>query len=163
MYDFVRKVIAKEGKREYVNSSFEEMEEFIVKRRREDFKSKDIICIKFEEASSEDFDDVQSSSWFINPYYVKNISSLIEDENEKLIASFVDDENNIETFMYPDAYGPKMASEFLPELLLTDAFWQDNRFSEKYAEFYNKNMTSQLSDQDFLNSFFEFLKAYPKY
>lgn len=163
MDDFVRKVIAKDCEREYVNSSLEEMEEFIVRRMRNDFADKDIICIKFEQASLEDFSDAQSTSWFINPYYVKNISSLIEDENGKLIAFFDDDSDELdesihEAFLYPDAYGPKMSSEFIPEILLIDAFNKNSRFLAKYYEFYDKNIDKNLSEKEFVDKFFRFLE-----
>lgn len=166
MDDFVRKVIARDCEREYVNSSIEEMEEFIVRRMRNDFADKNIICIKFEEASSEDFSDAQSTSWFINPYYVTDISSLIEDENGRLIAFFDDDSDELdesihEAFLYPDAYGPKMSSEFIPEMFLTDAFYEDSRFLEKYYEFYNQNLDKNLSEKEFVDNFFKFLEDYP--
>lgn len=163
MYNFVRKVIAKDGEREYVDSNAVEMEEFIVRRMRDEFKDKSIICIKFEVSYSEDFEESQSTSWFINPYYMRDISSLIETENEVLIAFF---ENNSETsensiqeiFLYPDAYGPKIDSEILPELILTNLFWEDTSFLGNYYDFRYHHPIENMTEQEYLEKFFEYLR-----
>lgn len=161
----VRKVIAKDDERIFIESSMEEVENFIVQRIREEFNDKSILCIKFEFSYFENFEESESTSWFINPYYVKDLSSLIEDEDGRLIA-FLDnnsdelDESIHEVFLYPDSYGSKISTEFIPEMLLTDKFSEDSRFLDKYYEFYNQNLDKNLSEKEFIDNFFKFLENY---
>ena len=98
----VKKVIAKDGERIVVDSSYEEFSDFILGERRPDFTDDRIICIKFLRFYGEYDETPEESDWYINPYYC------------------TDENGNSDCLMYESAYGPKMDSNFLPEILLID-------------------------------------------
>lgn len=98
----VKKVIAKDGERLIVDSSYEEFSSFILGERRPDFADERIICVKFLKFYGEDDENPEESDWYINPYYC------------------TDEYGNSNCLMYESAYGPKMDSEFVPEILLVD-------------------------------------------
>ncbi len=91
----IKKVIAYDGEREVVESSTEEKHQFIVEGIRPDFNDPHVICVKFLYCLYEDDEEPEESSWYINPYYCQNSG-----------------------FGRQSAYGPQMAAEFIPELLL---------------------------------------------
>lgn len=129
MFDAViQKIIARYGEREVVDSSAEEMQQFIVEGIRPDFDDRDVLCVSF--LISEDTEEFESSPWFINPIVVEGspIFNYIADGDsqfyfpEHVAFQQTDDESmeffSIFGYSYKESYGPTMASEFLPELLI---------------------------------------------
>lgn len=184
----VKKFIARYGERELVESSIEEMQRFIVDRRRPDFADEDILCIKFLQSDNEAMEYAEESSWFINPAYVKGFTmfnripaideALLEEEGDRccsyvdaeelLNADEVDDDVAMEfasTFGYSpnESYGPKMAAEFLPEILVLQPNYPKICMLEEYQHFYSellKHSLSTISHEEKLNLFLEYLKCY---
>ena len=183
----VKKLIARNGERELVDSSLEEKQQFIVDRKRPDFEDDEILCIKFLDADSESMEGAEESSWFINPIYVErftmfnhvqNVGENIfitdepccsyTDSTEELLSDRdIDDEIAMElasTFAYSpcESYGPKMAAEFLPEILVLQPQFPNNCMFRKYQSFYAEllkyNLTT-ISHEEKLKLFIKFLKC----
>lgn len=182
----VKKLIARYGERELVESSVEEMQRFIVDRRRPDFDGRDILCIKFLQSDNESMEYAEESSWFINPAYVKGFTmfnrildiddSLLEEEGDRcysyvdakefLSSDDVDDDVAMEfasTFGYSpnESYGPKMAAEFLPEILVLQPNYPNNCMLEEYQRFYSellKYSLTAISHEEKLNLFLKYLR-----
>ncbi len=91
----IKKVIAYDGEREVVQSDQEEMHRFIVEGIRPCFNDTTVLAVKFLYCVCEDDDEPEESVWYVNPYYCEN-----------------------EHFRCSSAYGPRMDSSFIPELLL---------------------------------------------
>ena len=117
----VNKIVARNGAREVTESSFEEKENFIAGRIRPEFDDEDIIAVKFS-------CDDDETSWFINPVYIPNVPEPNTDDTED---SEVFDRDFEEFFSYR-SYGPKMAAEYLPELL---TMVNDTEYRDLYTIF----------------------------
>lgn len=166
MDSFIRKVIAKDDERIYLESTNEEMNNFIANRIRNEFNDEKVISIRFDVSSDESFLDYQSTDWYINPIYYKEATEIIEDEYGNLIEVTNDDspefdESIHEIAMFADAYGPKIDSRIVPELLLTDAYRKEDKFLEMYFAFYDSVQDKKYSDSQLYNEFFkQYRKAY---
>lgn len=114
MEQIINKIIARNGEREVVKSSAEEMHNFIVENIRPEFYDPAVLCVKFTENICEDEESEDASSWFINPIY------NYDDRADSFIS----------------AYGPKMAGSFLPEILLIDNGDDMNTILRKYNAFH---------------------------
>lgn len=119
----IKKVIAKEGEREIVDSSYEEMNRFITNISRPDFSKSDVLCIKFLTSDNEDLKDAEETCWYINPEYSERLR-LIRINDEKDAEDSVYGTEETEVF-YPDYIfitdennSIQMPSNLLPELLL---------------------------------------------
>lgn len=132
MFDYlIKKVIAKDGERDVVESSQEEMHQFIVERIRPEFNDPHVLCVKFLYCFCEEDDDPEESAWFINPEYCPDYLNGCY-----------------------SAYGPKMDSEFLPELLIMDI--PDTNVFKKFASFHTTLLIeglNKLSEEERLNLF----------
>ena len=186
MYDIcVKKLVARYGERELVDSSVEEMQRFIVDRDRPDFEDESILCIKFLQSDSESMEAAEESSWFINPCYVQGftmynrIPSLdvpayeqdteeslsYVDADETICRGDVDDDVAMEfaaTFGYSpnESYGPKMAAEFLPEILILQPQHPEICVLSQYQRFYAELLKYNLSTiphEDKLKLFTQFI------
>lgn len=149
----VKKIIARDGERERIDSSPEEMNDFIVNGMRDEFRDEKILCIKFIVDASEDMADAESTSWFINPVYTESPSEQRGDGSDN------DIDTGIQTYIpeWWNSYGPCMASEFLPELLLLkipDVFRDYQAF---HLELLCKGLTD-LPDEEKYEKFIESLK-----
>ncbi len=158
---YVKKLIARLGERELVDSSAEEMQCFIVDRHRPSFEDENILCIKFIQSYSPSMEFAEESSWFINPCYVKDLSAcdgwasevgpdFLEDMYRSLASSSVDDEVAMEfaaTYGYSpkESYGPKMAAEFLPELLILQPQYPEICMFRQYEQFHSELMKYNLT------------------
>lgn len=111
----ITKIIARNGERELVTSSAEEMQLFIMDNIRPEFYDPSVLCVKFTENICEDEESEDASSWFINPIY------NYDDRADSFYS----------------AYGPKMAGSFLPEILLIDNGDDMNKILKKYNAFHN--------------------------
>lgn len=134
---FVQKVIARDGEREIVPSSTEEMHRFIVEGIRPEFEDEKVLCIKFLQSCCEDDEDPEESPWYINPQIC------------------CDAQGNSNMFDGYYAYGPKMDSSFVPEILLI-GFPNTHIVLEKYDRFNTKLLISgesHLSDKEKLDRF----------
>ena len=104
----VIKIIAKDGEREYVPSSEEEKQRFIVEGKRPEFDDPRVICVAFilsydsDEFGDDCREDCGEDYWYINPSYCKEH----------------DGKNNIFNSEY--AYGPVMPYKYPPELFLLE-------------------------------------------
>lgn len=107
----VKKVLAEFGEREVVDSSYMNMEEFILYGNRPEFDDDHILAVKFLISTDDSSDDTVETSWFVNPEYAKQILESLE------IKSYLDTETTVD-YLSAQAYGPQIASELLPELLL---------------------------------------------
>lgn len=132
--EIIKKVLARDGEREIVDSSPEEMHKFVVEGIRPEFDDEKIICVKFIQPTCEE----DESPWYINPQ--------ICHDSEDASCSFIDSY----------AYGPKMDSEFIPEILLL--FHDTTTVIKKYACF-NKCLliTNEfdISEEEKLKKFIE--------
>ena len=132
METVIKKIIAKDCEREIIDSSIEEMERFEIEPNIEEFKDKNILCIKFVISDSEDFENAEETNWYINPYYIDTeIDSVI----------------------------PQMSSEFIPELLLLHL--SKNCIFEEYWNFYKYllyNNLDALPDEEKYKRFIEWLE-----
>lgn len=188
MYDiYVKKLIARYGERELVDSSAEEQQRFIVDRERPDFEDESILCIKFLQSDNESMEAAEESSWFINPCYVQgfaiynripSLDAAVYEQDEEGCLSYVDadettcygdvdDEVAMEfasTFGYSpnESYGPKMAAEFLPEILVLQPKHPDicilTHYQRFYAELLKYNL-STISHEDKLKLFNQFMQC----
>lgn len=134
---YVKKVIARNGEREVVPSSTEEMHNFIVEGIRPEFEDESVICIKFLQSCCDDDDDPEESPWYINPQVCH------------------DEQGNANMMYGCFAYGPKMDSSFVPEILLI-SIPNTHIVLEKYDRFNTKLLIkgqSQLSDNEKLERF----------
>lgn len=158
----VTKMIARNGEREIIPSSLEEKQQFIVEGKRPEFQDDSILCIKFLDAIETD-EFVGESSWFVNPVYAErfhnSIATIFEEgevcnyESAFLGGSF-DDKSAMEfasVFGYSpyDAYGPKLASEFLPEVLLLQEEHPGVGVLEEYQDFHSELLKYGLSTATF--------------
>lgn len=134
----IKKVIARDGEREIVTSSPEEMHKFVVEGIRPEFEDEKVICVKFLQATYEGDDEPGESPWYINPQVCR------------------DSEGNPASSDDYYAYGPKMDSEFVPEILL--AFHDTDEVIKRYDAF-NKCLliTGEftLSEKEKLEKFIE--------
>ncbi|MBQ8042693.1 MAG: hypothetical protein IJ272_00890 [Clostridia bacterium] len=188
MFDqVVKKIVARDGERELIDSSSEEMQRFIVDRQRPDFDDESILCVKFLQSDSDSMEFAEESSWFINPVHVKgfamfdripSMDEAILEEDDTCCCSYVDADETIcngdvddeiamefaSTFGYSpnEAYGPKMAAEFLPEILILQPQFPNECMLEEYQRFYGellKHGLSALPHEEKLNLFSKYLKC----
>jgi len=183
----VKKLIARYGERELVDSSIEERHHFIVDRERPDFKDQSILCIKFLQSDNESMEAAEESSWFINPCCVDGfamynripamdaaaynheveVSLSYVDADETVCYGNVDDDTAMEfasTYGYSpnESYGPKMAAEFLPEILVLQPQHPEICIFEQYQRFYGellKYNLSAISYEEKLKLFTKFMKS----
>lgn len=150
---FVKKVIARDGEREIVDSSPEEMLAFIVNRLRPDFSDHNILCVKFLMGFTDNVSEAEETSWFINPLYLddENYHTYERNQSGKLI-SFIP---------YYDSYAPKMASEFIPEILLMHIDDKVHSIFDYYEKFHISLMqerATHISDEEKYELFVKFLE-----
>ena len=135
-----KKVIAKDGERELIDSSYEEMTEFISGQCRQDFMHSDVICIKFLISDNQDFKDAEETCWYINPEFCKKLSLSGESANDCAEEAsypdyiFVTTENN----------AVKMPSNMLPELILMFVPDHEESIFETYSLFEAELMRENL-------------------
>ena len=137
----VKKVIARDGEREIVPSSAEEMHNFIVAGIRPEFQDKNVLCVKFRQSCCEEDEDYEDSSWYINPLICR------------------DERGQSNLFDCYSAYGPKMDSRFIPEILLL-SFPDTHVVLKKYDAFSTRLLIAgetNLSDEE---KYSRFLKLY---
>lgn len=185
----VKKLIARNGERELVDSSPEEQQQFIVDRKRPDFKDDSVLCIKFLVAGSESMEAAEESSWFINPIYVERFTIFNSAAQDDIIlldsdpcCSYVDSVEGLpnyrdidddvamefaSTFGYSpcESYGPKMAAEFLPEILVLQPQFPDKCMLEEYQSFYAELLKYSLTTiyhEEKIKLFIKYLDA-PNY
>ncbi len=130
----VQKLIARDGEREIVESSQEEMQRFIVEEIRPEFKDSRVLCVKFLQEVSDD--EPEESPWFINPALCNSVEGLFDS-----------------TY----AYGPCMDSSFVPEILLIP-FIGPNDVLRKFASFnqiLQLEQETDLTDEEKLERFTE--------
>lgn len=135
----VQKMIARDGEREILPSSTEEMHKFIVEGIRPEFDDVDVICVKFLQSCCEEDVEKEETVWYINPRFCK----------DEFGHSSIFDSNY--------GYGPKMDPTFIPELLLIDIPNTD-KVLEKFGRFYTNLVIdgeTQLSDKEKYNRFLE--------
>lgn len=127
------KVIARESERELVESCVEEFHAFVVEGKRPDFDDKTVICVRFIICDYSDLELAEGTSWFINPIYLKDkyeLRQAIADNSDLRYCDYLD----------------KMASEFLPELLLLPERVKDRSIFELYENFYHALMMEDETD-----------------
>ncbi len=132
----IKKVIARDGEREVVVSDQEEMHRFIVEGLRPCFDDIAVLAIKFLYCVCEDDDDPEESVWYVNPYYCSN----------KHYSGY-------------SAYGPRMDSSFIPELLLINK--EEVDVFKKYESFHTTLLIeglNGLTDHERLELFLRKLK-----
>lgn len=141
MFDLiVKKVIARDGEREIVPSSVEEMHTFVVEEMRPEFEDPHTLCVKFIQTYDEEANEFEEGYWYINPKVCPVASG-----QEKLLS------------YCHSAYGPKMDAAFVPEILLV-SFEEPDVVLKKYAEFnvgLVLNNQTHLSDEEKYNLFLE--------
>lgn len=132
----IKKVIAYDGEREVVESDQEEMHRFIVEGIRPCFDDTAVLAVKFLYCVCEDDDDPEESVWYVNPYYCSN-----------------------KHFSGYSAYGPRMDSSFIPELLLINK--EETDVFKKYESFHAAMLIeglNRLTDSEKLELFLRKLK-----
>lgn len=128
----IKKVIARFEEREILDSSIEELEKFIVSEIRPEFSDDSIIGIKFLACYADSLEDAEETSWFINDVYADKVPELATiHASEDSILDFI----SIYGFSPNTSYGPKIASEFPPELVILTAEHPDEELFEKYQAF----------------------------
>ncbi len=132
----IKKVIAYDGEREVVPSDQEEMHRFIVEGIRPCFNDTAVLAVKFLYCVCEDDDEPEESVWYVNPYYCEN-----------------------EHFKCSSAYGPRMDSSFIPELLLINKEGVDifKKYESFHATILIEGLTG-LTDNERLEIFLRKLK-----
>lgn len=132
----IKKVIATDGEREVVPSDQEEMHRFIVEGIRPCFDDTAVLAVKFLYCVCEDDDDPEESVWYVNPYYCENGQ-----------------------FTCSSAYGPRMDSSFIPELLLIHK--ENIDIFKKFESFHTSMLIeglTGLTDRERLELFLRKLK-----
>ena len=132
----IKKVIATDGEREVVPSDQEEMHRFIVEGIRPCFDDTAVLAVKFLDCVCEDDDDPEDSVWYVNPYYCENGQ-----------------------FTCSSAYGPRMDSSFIPELLLIHK--ENIDIFKKFESFHTSMLIeglTGLTDRERLELFLRKLK-----
>ena len=137
----VQKIVARNGEREVVESSVDEMREFIAKEHAKVFKDEYIIAVKFLISEDGTTENSIETSWFVNPIYADHIPEL-EDPNMACYSVWLSD------FAGDEWDCPILASEFLPELLLIIRDYTSISILDKYSEFRNNLLLTGLEDID---------------
>ena len=134
----VQKIIARNGEREFIDSSYEEYVDFLNDTDPLRFEDEDIISIKFvfKYGIYE-----EESSWFVNPYLMGKYNADESVEEKK----FVFEEFSL------------VGSEFIPEILLLPVTDRYDVFDEFY-EFYNSVLGEGLSEQEKYERFITYLE-----
>lgn len=135
---YFKKIVAKDGQRDEFCSSQEEFNNFVVCNIRPEFEDSDVLAVKFIFSNFQDFSEQEESSWFIHP---------------DLALTFPE-------FSPEWDYGPHIAAEFPPELLLM----QSKKFDifKKYYNFYLNCLSNgmiNLTDAEKLYHFEKFLES----
>ena len=156
----VRKIIARDGEREITESSVEEIQSFIVNQIRPEFQDDSVLCIKFVVSTDDSFEDSEETSWFVNPLYVQGIPML---ENISVDEETVSDIIDIYGYSPLLPYGPKMAAEILPEILLIAHQNSGKCVFSAYDSFYSwlmkKNLT-EIGDEEKYKRFIRYLRYF---
>lgn len=137
---FVKKVIAKEGSREIVDSSFEEKTRLVETLTCPDFNDDNVICIKFLISDSEDITDAEETCWYINPVYEDKLQISLE------IPTVYEDCYPTYIFYSNEDQALRMPSNVLPELILMFIDTLDENIFDKYAEFEGELMSENKYD-----------------
>jgi len=122
----VKKIVARYNKREFITCSLEEMNQFIANGIRPDFEDKEILCVKF--IVSLDDGNSKSSSWFINPAHIEGFTTYTR--NTILSPELIYAPNTTS--------GPKMSSNFLPEILVLQRKHPHLFMLKEYQKFYSE-------------------------
>lgn len=138
-----KKIIAKDGERELIDSSYEEMTEFISGMSRQDFMNSDVICIKFLISDNQDFKDAEETCWYINPEFCSKLSLYEEGEGKDLDIPV---ENCYPDYIFVTTENDaiKMPSNMLPELILMYIPGKEESIFEKYVLFEAELMRENL-------------------
>jgi len=157
----IKKVIAREGEREIIDSSYKEMTQFIAGTSRPEFSRSDVICIKFLFCDSEDLKDAEETCWYINPIFCEKLASIREHTDD---SSFDTEESEV---YYPDYIfvttendAIKMPSNMLPELILMYVAGQDKSIFEQYSLFEAELMRQNLLYAPDTQKYELFLKSF---
>ncbi len=146
MFDsIIKKVVARNREREIVESSYEEMQQFILTPIQPDFDDETIIAVKFLVCSDESLDDADETSWFINPIYTPQLPELNFYEIEEEL--YVEPTKYFDS-RYFSSIHPKLASEFLPELILIAPSYPMISVFQEYQTFRNELILTGLLEKD---------------
>lgn len=153
----IKKVIARMGEREVIDCSFEEMQDFVIYNHRPEFLDEHVLCVKFILSLDETMEDTEETCWYVNPVYFQ---SSLQIKNE-----FIEDETSFDHFPNPyesrrEPLEVKIASEFLPELLLLMPEHPEISILEKYSQFRNNVLFSdseEASDEKLYELFVQWL------
>lgn len=137
-----------------VLSSSQEMQEFMIDKIRPDFADDHILAIKFIVATVESFEDADETSWYINPEYSSYLVGLDSHEYD----ADATDSFSCSDYFYAQAYGPKLASEFLPELLFMIPNHPTISVLDKYSEFRMATDITNLDDNERYEAFIDWFK-----
>lgn len=127
----VFKVVALEGERKTVESSYKEMERFI-EGYRPDFKDRNVLCVKFLTSETDSIEGAEETKWYINPDYIPDYSQI-----------------------------ECMDSDFLPEIILIHRFPDERCIFQEYEDFNKylmKKDLNNLTDQEKFELFVEFIR-----
>ena len=153
MYEKIKKIIARDGSRDVVDSDVIELMNIIEDGNIPDFKDKSIICIKFAVSDTDSFEDSEESCWYINKEYAEKFIKPCElpVPGNAVYAPFKRTNGVYSIF-----------SDFLPEVFLMNPSDKYDIF-EAYQTFYNQNMPilSGMQIEQIYNMFLDFLKDYP--
>ena len=138
----VKKLIAWNGERKIIDSSHEEMRDFITEKIRPDFLDENILGVKFLVFTGSSLSDAEETSWYINP--IHSVSCI--QFNEFSEPDFESDFEQDYCYFSSEPSESKIASEFLPELLLLMPRYPNVSILEKYSEFRNKLILAGIED-----------------
>lgn len=135
MFESCVKIIARDGEREILPSSLEEMQNFIVWENRSDFDDESIIGIKFILTSD---GENEETCWYINPTY----TNLIPEGMEYTTVE----------------YDLRLAPESLPELILLSTQVEKCDVFTEYDAFYRELLKEDKTEIDDASKYELFLK-----
>ena len=159
MYEKIKKIIARDGTREVVDSDAKELMDVTWYGNIPDFKDTSIICIKFSFSDTDSSDEAEETCWYINGIYAdKFISSRENIYDEDVDEDYPLEQENYAPFKSEnDIYC--IFSDFIPEILLIEPPENYDMF-EIFQHFYNQNMDklAKASINESVDLFIEFMK-----
>lgn len=111
---YIYKTLAYANELRTVKSSEDEFQEFLMGVARPDFADKDVICIRFLfSLIPECLDDVEETSWIINPNSVK-----------------------APPYCIIDSFGAKLPNDYPPYLVLLASEYPENNLLKMYDDYF---------------------------
>lgn len=158
MYEKIKKIIARDGTREIVDSDARELMDVTQNGIIPDFKDTTILCIKFSISDTDCSDEAEETCWYINDIYAEKFISSSEDEyDDDYDEEYVSKQENYAPFKSEnDVYC--IFSDFIPEILLIEPPEGYDMF-EIFQHFYNQNigLLSKCSIDESVDMFIEYI------